>query len=201
MAGKRTIDTEFYGSVAMGNPESSFTERTLVVSYDFSKKAVPKSAVVPMIAIPKGFYITSLAVIQTKETNADIDNVTFGLASDSDKSVGEAVKLGADKLVRNASVANPQFCENADCLCMIVPTTITGADAITDGCVEICVRGFEAFCEGVAGLYEDLESDQYRKNLQTKEQSDANVSGGQFGVSGMGAIADITKPAATGDEG
>lgn len=193
MAGKRTIDTEFYGSVAMGNPESSFTERTLVVSYDFSKKAVPKSAVVPMIAIPKGFYITSLAVVQTKETNADIANVTFGLASDSDKSVGEAVTLGADSLVRSASVENPQFCDNADCLCMIVPETITGeVDSITKGCVEICVRGFEAFCEGVAGLYEDLESPQYRKNLQTKEQSDANVSGGQFSVSGLGAIDDIT---------
>lgn len=179
---KRNINPEFYGSVAMGNPESSFTEHTLVVSYDFSKKAVPKATVVPMIALPKGFYVTSLAVVQTKKTNSDV-SVTFGLASDSTKSVGESVGLKAATLVRKASVANPQFCDGPDCLCMIMPAAIAeGVDAITDGSVDICVRGFEAFCEGVAGLYEDLEYPQYRKNLQTKEQSDMNVSGGQFSV-------------------
>lgn len=177
---KRTIDTEFYGSVAMGNPESSFAEHTLVVSYDFSKKGVAASKVVPMIAIPKGFYITSLAVVQTKKTNADV-SVTFGLASDSGKSVGEAVGLKAATLVRKASVANPQFCDEADCLCMIMPASLgEGVDEILDGSVDVCVRGFEAFCEGVAGVYEDLESPQYRKNLQTEEQADMNVSGGQF---------------------
>lgn len=176
---KRTIEKEFFGSVAMGNPESAFTEHTFAVSYDFAKKAVPKGKTIPMIAIPKGFFITSIAVVQTKNTNNNVA-VTFGLASDAAKSVGGSVTLSATTPVRSASTANPQFCSDADCLCMIMPSTIAdGVDAITEGAVDICVRGFEAFCEGKAGLYEGLD-EQYRQDLQTPEMKDMNISGGQF---------------------
>lgn len=176
---KRTIEKEFFGSVAMGNPESAFTEHTFTVSYDFAKKAVPKAKTIPMIAIPKGFFITSIAVVQTKKTNSDVQ-VTFGLASDSEKSVGSSVKLLKDSFAREVSISNPQACEDADCLCLIMPSTIAdGVDAITEGAVDICVRGFEAFCEGKAGLYEDLD-EQYRQDLQAPEMKDMNISGGQF---------------------
>ena len=196
---KRTIESGYFGSVAMGDPEGSFVERTLAVSFDFGKKSLAKGKTIPLIEIPKGFCIDRISVVQTKAANAD-QAVTFGLYSDDTKQVGGSFTLSddAEALLRASQVPGTQtvnatvtggttgetvtvpapasmFCSDADVVCLILGNGESDV-ALTAGAFDLCIHGFETFSEGVGGNV--LARDGYRDSLQTVD----NVSGGQFPI-------------------
>ena len=90
--GARTVESGYFGSLGMGDPMSSFAERTLRVAWDFSKKNVPENKTIPLMQIPKGFCIDRISLVQTKATDQDFA-VTFGLASDDSYIVGGSFAL------------------------------------------------------------------------------------------------------------
>ena len=184
---KRTVEEGFYGSAGMGDPMGSFTERTLRVAWDFGKKPVTQGAktggavkAIPLLALPKGFCIDRVSVVQTKPMSAAL-SVTFGLASDDSKTVGGTVALGASAsaLARSSAQAGSSgagvFADAEDMLCMLVPVA-TGDTPATfgEGAFDLCVHGFEAFAEGVGA--NPLGASAYRQTLQTQD----NVSGGMM---------------------
>lgn len=176
----RNLEKGFYGSVAMGDPMSSFVERDFVVSYDFGKKAVPASKVIPLMALPKGFVIDRISVVQTKPTNG-AKNVTFARASEDSATIGTTFALAGegDNLLRSSQSAS-SFVQADDILCLVAP-----AAEINAGKIELCVHGIEVFAEGdAAGVnIGGVDIENYRASLQTEGDEDANCSdptGGQW---------------------
>ena len=128
---KRVIEQGYFGSTAMGDPQSSFAERTLSVAFDFSKKNLAKGKTIPLLEIPRGFCIDRISVIQTKAANAD-QGVVFGLLSDDSKQVGGTFTLSdnANALLRASQV--PAGAKNPTVALSGTVNTSTGAvDGVT----------------------------------------------------------------------
>lgn len=192
---KRTIEKGYFGSLGMSDPLSSFTERTIRVAWDFSKKNVPENKTIPLMRIPRGFCIDRISVVQTAVADQDV-NLTFGLGSDNSVQIGGTFALSDDSnaLLRSnqaakittttakdtagtgtVTISTPDsvFVSGDDVLCLIVPDGLTG-DKIADGAFDLCVHGFETFAE--ASEVNPIDEEIYRQTLQV----DDNVSGGQM---------------------
>lgn len=192
---KRVIEQGYFGSTAMGDPQSSFAERTLSVAFDFSKKNLAKGKTIPLLEIPRGFCIDRISVIQTKAANAD-QGVVFGLLSDDSKQVGGTFTLsddanallrasqapGAESVTATVSGDTPptvtvpcpgSLFVDGDVLCLVLGNEATD-NALTKGAFDLCIHGFETFSEGTGGNV--LGRDYYRESLQDTN----NVSGGQM---------------------
>ena len=173
----RTLATGFYGSVAMGDPMSAFTDRTFMVAYDFTKKAVPANKVVPLIAVPKGLVIDRISVVQTK-ADADASKIKFALASDEEGFIGTEFQLGDEENLLRDSQSASAFTGAADILCLVTTT------AVKDGKIEVCLHGMDVFAEGDAARYSEVpDIETYRASLQSESDLDMNRSdptGGQW---------------------
>ena len=55
---ERTVEAGYFGAVGHGDPQCSFTEKTLVTSWDFSKTNVPENKTIPIMQIPGDFAST-----------------------------------------------------------------------------------------------------------------------------------------------
>lgn len=177
----RTLEPNFFGSVGMSDPMSSFEDVTLRVAWDFGKKAVPENKTIPLMQLPKGFLIERISVVQTKEVNA-ATTVTFGLASDDAVAVGGNFALGAtvETLLRasqdpEATNKTALYVGADDILCLVVPDGITG-DELNAGAFDVCVRGYRVFADKLTANPLNVEA--YRATLQDTN----NVSGGQWPI-------------------
>jgi hypothetical protein len=164
---ERNVATGFFGAAGHGDPEFVFSDKTLGVSWDFSKTNVDASMTIPILQIPKGFCIDRISVIQTKATNAAC-TLTFGLKSDSTKVVGGNFALGTSALLRSSQAAgSTDFVNDDDVLCMVVPDTTD----LTDGAFSLFIHGFSAFGEGPT--VNKTGNEVYRQTLQVED----NVAG------------------------
>ena len=171
----RTVEPGYFGAAGHGDPEFSFTDKTIGVSWDFAKTNVPASKTIPILQIPKGFCIDRISLVQTAPTNADA-TVTFGLASDNSSTVGGnfALKDGVGETALCRSSQTPVtgqtpgalFVDADDVLCLITPNV-----ALTAGAFSLFVHGFSAFGEGPTE--NKTGNEVYRKSLQTED----NVAG------------------------
>lgn len=187
---KRTVEPGYFGAAGHGDPEFAFTEKTLGVSWDFSKTNVPENKTIPILQIPKGFLIDRISLVQTKATDQDV-TLTFGLASDNSFTVGGNFALkdlsGETALCRSSqapasvvatdsagtgtvTVGDVRVVDADDVLCMIVPDSLTN-DKLAAGAFSLFVHGFSVFCEGPT--VNKTGNDVYRKSLQTAD----NVAG------------------------
>lgn len=165
---ERNVEAGYFGSAGHGNPEIVFSDKTLGVSWDFSKTEVGANKTIPILQIPKGFCIDRISLIQTKATNAACA-ITFGLKSDNTKVVGGNFNLGTDTLCRSSQASGSvDFVDGDDVLCMVMP--IEGS-TITDGAFSLFIHGFSAFGEGPT--VNNTGDEVYRKTLQTED----NVAG------------------------
>lgn len=167
--GERTVTAGFFGAAGHGDPEFVFSDKTLGVSWDFSKTNVAASMTIPILQIPKGFCIDRISVIQTKATNAAC-TLTFGLKSDNAKVIGGNFALSSDSpLLRSSQAAgSTDFVNDDDVLCMVVPAEATD---LTDGAFSLFIHGFSAFGEGPT--VNKTGNEDYRQTLQVID----NVAG------------------------
>lgn len=144
----KRFDTEpgFFGSVAIGNPKSSFAERTLVASVDFGRKEVAENTKVGIMELPAGFLIDRVTVVQTKPVAtalvADSTAIKFGPNSDSTVFFGGQYALGATKETFVRSCTAPGA--------VVQPTvTLSGQLTVTDDKVDL--SGGTATASGGSG--------------------------------------------------
>ena len=179
---KRTVETGVFGALGVEDPVSFTAHRTLGRVIDFAKVNLAENKTFPILPIPKGMCITTIAVEQLIATDQDV-TVTFGLASDSTKAVGgnfalKDLSATSEELLRScqdaaSSTNSGLFVNEADMLCLIVPDALTG-DKLAKGKIAVYIDGFETFGEGFESVPSDTEA--WRTKLQTQD----NVSGGQI---------------------
>lgn len=191
----RTVEEGYFGSLGHGDTRCAFLEKTIVTSWDFSKKNVSKNKTIPLMQIPKGFCIDRISVVQTEFADQSV-GLTFGLKSDNSFTVGSTFTLAASSTKLRSSqaakttsayaasssagspttaiaIGAPLFVDGDDVLCMIVPDGLTG-DKCAAGAFDLFVHGFSVFGEGPTE--NKTGNEVFRKTMQTQD----NVAGPQF---------------------
>lgn len=163
-----TPETGYFGGVGISDPVYTMNQRVIGREIDFAKSKIEASKYYPVLPISAGFCVTHIAVEQYGAADADVE-LTFAPKSDDTKA--SKFTLGATTPCRSC-LANDLFVSEADMLC------VSGASAVASGKVAVYLIGFDTFGEGVETAPADTEA--WRKQLQTTEQAETNVSGGQI---------------------
>ena len=164
-----TPETGYFGGVGISDPVYTMNQRVIGREIDFAKSKIEASKYYPVLPIPAGFCVTHIALEQYGAADADVE-LTFAPKSDDTKA--SKFTLGATTLCRSC-LADDLFVSEADMLCVGGTTS-----AVSSGKVAVYLIGFDTFGEGVETAPADTEA--WRKQLQTTEQAETNVSGGQI---------------------